>query len=588
MSFVRNSKIDPLWISYNQLTEDTLALLPQIPKDVDAIVGVSRSGIFPASILAMHLHLPYFIFRRSGYLDVVDCGSGWRFLDKNIFHKDKSYDVTLKSFKHVLVVDDNSQSGTSNKITRNNIQKYCNKFTLANVYVNKRSNHKPDISTREITFPIFMEWNAFNSIYTKYKRMAFDFDGILCEDCYASDDDDGPKYLNFINNARLKYKVNRKIPLIVTARIEKYRNPTLKWLERHGMSVDKLIMHPAKTLEERRKDDIAAYKAKHFQKFCETNSNGSHWSMITSFFVESNDKQAKRIASLSSGMVICPPSNQVYYNKHSKTRLLSHYEKHITPYQKYLEDKVVSLVLPSPYLDEKDWSTAINDSDIIVGTSGMLAKNAIDNPNLGRVPDIIYHNSISFFNNESGKPGTDDVYIYSRDWWKEQKIKWLVSFLPAGEYQHDLSMLIDEINKTHIKAFVTNWNTDTRNFLKQHITNFHHDAILTSGLVTLCLLLQTRCKEIKVFGMYHPTHKTKKVANGYGEIGNYKVYRGNEEGDMTKISVNKLKNCHDLAKENHILMNLATSFNNRIKLDPLCGGLTNIQEKYPDIRVMDL
>ena len=138
-----------------------------------------------------------------------------------------------------------------------------------------------------------------------------DFDGVICHDCQPFQDDDGDNYLNFINNAVPRYLTRKvEIPLIVTARIEKYREQTEGWLRRHGVRFRKLIMHPAKSLRERQRDDIAAFKAKHFGEWAKHHVPRPAPLM----FIESDDKQAKRISSISGRLVLCPSSGKCYGN----------------------------------------------------------------------------------------------------------------------------------------------------------------------------------------------------------------------------------------------------------------------------------
>lgn len=136
-----------------------------------------------------------------------------------------------------------------------------------------------------------------------------DFDGILCRDCRPEEDDDDQRYLNFLSTAEpvfLPRKVT--VPLIITARLEKYRQQNEAWLQRHSISWSKLVMHPAETLSERRRDDIVEYKAIHYSEWA-----SRHRALPgQAIFIESDDYQAKAIAARSGRLVVCPASGQVY------------------------------------------------------------------------------------------------------------------------------------------------------------------------------------------------------------------------------------------------------------------------------------
>jgi len=230
--------------------------------------------------------------------DIVDTGNGWR----------------LGGTKHInprhgkiLVVDDTVMTGNSLKAIRPLIQSQVGNAVYAAVYVNPKALQKPDIWAVDLPWPHILEWNVFNSILSP--SVAMDFDGILCHDCPPGSDDDGPRYLDFIRNAKPLYLPRRcPVPLIVTARIERYRAETEDWLRRHGVCWHRLVMHPATTLAERQRDNIPAYKARHYAAWAATHRPSPGPIM----FMESEDRQAREIARHSRLMVVCPHTAGVY------------------------------------------------------------------------------------------------------------------------------------------------------------------------------------------------------------------------------------------------------------------------------------
>ena len=50
----------PRFISTTQLITGALRLVPRLPPDLSAVVGVARSGLLPATALATALHLPLY------------------------------------------------------------------------------------------------------------------------------------------------------------------------------------------------------------------------------------------------------------------------------------------------------------------------------------------------------------------------------------------------------------------------------------------------------------------------------------------------------------------------------------------------
>jgi len=282
------------FISVEQFATDIQRLIPLIPDNVTSITGVSRSGIYPATMLAMMLHLPLYILRQSKR-DLIPAGNGWR------LHQHRQRQGIN------LVIDDTTMTGRSMELAKDILKKDDLKSINASIYCNPAAISKPDIWAVDLPWPHLLEWNIFNSVMSPY--LALDFDGILCHDCRPEQDDDGARYLDFIKNAVPRYPVRKcKIPLIVTARIERYRAETMAWLKRWGIECSRLIMHPASTLHERRRDDIARFKAAHYARFARSRK----FNLSPPFFIESDPGQARRIAKLAGHAVICPVAGEVY------------------------------------------------------------------------------------------------------------------------------------------------------------------------------------------------------------------------------------------------------------------------------------
>jgi len=284
----------PRFLKTVDLMRDAQILASKLPPSTSRIVGVARSGLCAATMVAMLLHRPLSIVRQS-MGDVVDGGNGWRLTGNT------------SSDGPVVIIDDTVMTGNSFKhITPIVKKKFPNVLTAA-VYVNPNAKIKPDIWAKDLAWPHILEWNVFNSILSP--AMAVDFDGILCHDCPRGSDDDGPKYLEFIRGATPLYLPRKvPIPLIVTARIERYRKDTEDWLRRHDIKWYNLTMHPAKTLGERMKDNIPAYKARHYKLWADK-YKVRPGPMI---FMESEDWQAREIAKLSGKLCVCPHSGGVY------------------------------------------------------------------------------------------------------------------------------------------------------------------------------------------------------------------------------------------------------------------------------------
>jgi len=284
----------PKYLSTEQLASDTLSLVPRVPPDITDIAAVSRSGLAPGTLLSMALHLPMTIIRHHQG-DWVPAGNGWRLKEG-----------TPKGKKKFLVVDDTTMTGNSLKRTKHVIEKMAGEKVYVSVYVNPEAMAKPDLWAMDLPWPHLLEWNLFNSVLLD--SFALDFDGILCHDCPPDDDDDGERYERFIVTASPLHLVRKRpAKLIVTARLERYRPATLAWMKRWGVKAKELVMGPWKSLAERRHSDVAAWKADALQKFLAKRS-----SIPPTFYVESDPRQAARIAKLTGRLVVCPPAGRCF------------------------------------------------------------------------------------------------------------------------------------------------------------------------------------------------------------------------------------------------------------------------------------
>jgi len=271
----------------DELAADSYKLLCQIPYDIDLLLGVSRSGLIPASVLSMQLHIPMMTISKNS---VAQAGSGWRLQREQVENPSK-----------ILVVDDTLYSGRSLSIVKEVVEKFYpnSEILTCAVYVHPKSIEKVDFYVEMLPGRHYLEWNFFNSIAVS--RCIYDFDGILCEDIAPQDDDDGERYIKALQNAIPKYLVRREpIPIIVTARLEKYRELTLQWLKKWKVSCKKLIMGPWKNNRERgKRTEISKFKAAVYSSYHQN------------LFVESDPLQAREICEMTGKEVLCPKLKRV-------------------------------------------------------------------------------------------------------------------------------------------------------------------------------------------------------------------------------------------------------------------------------------
>jgi len=233
------------WVSLTDLSRDSAQLASMLSGKVDCIIGVARSGLTPATIVATLLHLPLFVLRESEG-DIVDAGHGWR--------------LKAKQFQSPVVIDDTSCSGRSLGRIKKVVESSELTPKYAVVYYDRQSKESVDYFVKELPRPHVMEWNIANSVYSS--QMLWDMDGVICEDCpnYISDDEHYAKWLDI---AKPKCLPLRSKIRIVTGRREMWRPQTEAWLARHGVQAE-LIMHPD---GERTGESVIEHKANAVSKY---------------------------------------------------------------------------------------------------------------------------------------------------------------------------------------------------------------------------------------------------------------------------------------------------------------------------------
>jgi hypothetical protein len=167
------------------------------------------------------------------------------------------------------------------------------------VYCHPQARHAVDLAVYELGGPHYLEWNFVNAGHGL--GCAFDFDGILCEECPVEDNDNGPRYARFLKEAKPLYLPRRsQVPLIVTARHERYRDETVAWLDRYGVSTANVIMRDWDCPDEEWIGRVAAWKGEHYIR------SNLH------LFVESEPAQAELIARTAGKPVLCPAAGRVF------------------------------------------------------------------------------------------------------------------------------------------------------------------------------------------------------------------------------------------------------------------------------------
>lgn len=258
------------YITTERLAGDSEALAAQLPWVPDVVVGIARSGLIPATILATHWHAPLMATSPFTTVGLADLGAGLRMDDK-----------LARRVRRAVLIDDTAWNGHEMRRWTAIVKDWWPETELcrAVVYCHPQAIEEVDLYWALYPGWHYLEWNLWNSGHPE--GMATDLDGVLCDEAGR------PK------------QVPRRRPVlaIVTGRPKREREPTVAWLQRWGVKYRELVMGPWDEVPSPK--EIAAWKAEHYRRLGAT------------LFVESDPDQARMIAANAGKPVLCPALKMV-------------------------------------------------------------------------------------------------------------------------------------------------------------------------------------------------------------------------------------------------------------------------------------
>jgi len=285
---------EKVFIKSSEIAEDCYRLLNYI-EDCYCIIGIARSGVFPASLIALFANSPLYSYEQNNGT-ITNLRGGGR---TNIMFNEQE----KRYSKNIYIVDDSAYSGRSMRIAKSRIQRQFPDKNIISMVLYAGSNAYEsgliDYAAR-ITDEHWFEWNMFSSPVSK--GVCIDFDGILCRDFMPWEDDDGEVYLQTLKNMKLGSirPQNRWTVDIVTARLDKWREPTEEWLKKNNISYNNLFMGPWNNISERFNANIGKWKADIYKDLSKT------------LFVESDLTQALEIYKHTGKDVLHYESGRVF------------------------------------------------------------------------------------------------------------------------------------------------------------------------------------------------------------------------------------------------------------------------------------
>ncbi len=252
------------YISYQEFIQDIKEFCYKLPQNIGYVEGVPRSGLIPASMIALHFNCGLETDDEKGP------EGGLRYL------KRKYPDDAIN-----LYVDDSINQGNAFIRRYKDPLPWNHSFIkTAVIYATPEGSNKVDYYHKIIPAPRIFEWNIFNS--WAVENACVDMDGVICDD-YPRQDRDDDHYRKFLETVKPKIPITYPIQKIVTSRRQKYRPQTESWLKQHGIKYKDLVMYPDD--KPRPHEHVAMWKAQVY-----ANSKAK-------LFIESSAYQARMIYS---------------------------------------------------------------------------------------------------------------------------------------------------------------------------------------------------------------------------------------------------------------------------------------------------
>ncbi len=292
-------------MQYRSIADMNAAILNgihQLPDDLDLVVGIPRSGMIAAELVALLANI--------GLTDLDSYLVGRTYTSGRT--KSDGMPSTGSGRRKVLVIDDSINGGTAMTDARERVAAagLDDDTIFAAVYGSKPDHPQTDLVFETVPWPRTFQWNFMHHKYLS--QSCIDIDGVLCHDPTREQNDDGPGYRDFLISARPLYRMTRPLGTLVTSRLEKYRPETEAWLAAQRLVYDRLVMLdlPSKA-ERQRLGAHGTFKGEYYRDD------------PAILFIESENRQATRIAEISGKPVLClethsliPPPEHSVIDRH--------------------------------------------------------------------------------------------------------------------------------------------------------------------------------------------------------------------------------------------------------------------------------
>lgn len=285
----------PRYINYRSvahLSDDIKSELHRVPRDVSLVVGIPRSGLLAANLLALYLNLP---------LVDIDSFLEGRLISTGVRGEKRGLRETSVTGR-ILVVDDSIYSGEAMEKARRKLSPIASKYQLyfCAVYGLPGTGRYADLVFHFLEAPRIFEWNIFGD-NRLLETACLDIDGVLCRDPSEAENDDGERYAQFLCNAEVRMVPKVRVGTLVTSRLERYRPQTEAWLAANGINYNELVML-----------DLPD-KASRIRLGCHANFKAAQYAkrQDSPLFVESAINQAEQIFKITGKPVYSVDTNEM-------------------------------------------------------------------------------------------------------------------------------------------------------------------------------------------------------------------------------------------------------------------------------------
>jgi len=141
--------------SFADMSRTIQTKVGKLPADIDLVVGIPRSGLFPASMISLLRNIP--LADLDGFID-------GRILSAGRTRRNANLDCSIDSFRKVLVVDDSIFSGGSMQEARQkiNAMPFAANTLFCAIYSDAETHQGADIVLESVPTPRMFQWNVFH------------------------------------------------------------------------------------------------------------------------------------------------------------------------------------------------------------------------------------------------------------------------------------------------------------------------------------------------------------------------------------------------------------------------------------------